>query len=108
MEKNNGDSEEEKEEAREAFMVFPKENPLSSFLKEQCEKSQMVVKEETSDSISEAESEASSDVSEDSWETEDSYPPLKMMGRGDGVDSDDAIRTTPDQRWQIHQGLKRQ
>ncbi|PKH70316.1 hypothetical protein CRG98_050072, partial [Punica granatum] len=51
----------------------------------------MVVKEETSDSVLEEESsEASPEESEDSWETEDSYPPVKMMGRGDGVDSDDA------------------
>ncbi|OWM85509.1 hypothetical protein CDL15_Pgr019133 [Punica granatum] len=88
-EKKNG-SDEEEEDPQGAFMVFPNENPLSSFLKEQCEKSQMVVNEVTSDSVSEEESEASPEESEDSWEIEDSYPPLKMMGRGDGVDLDDA------------------
>ncbi|PKI46084.1 hypothetical protein CRG98_033539 [Punica granatum] len=50
----------------------------------------MVVKEETSDLVSEEESKASPEELEDSWETEDFYPPIKMMGRGDGVDSDDA------------------
>ncbi|OWM72897.1 hypothetical protein CDL15_Pgr016529 [Punica granatum] len=50
----------------------------------------MVVKNETSDSVSEEESEASPDKLEDSWETEDSYPRVKMMGKGDGVDSNDA------------------
>ncbi|PKI49695.1 hypothetical protein CRG98_029940 [Punica granatum] len=50
----------------------------------------VVVQEETSDSVSEEESEASPDESKDSWETEDSYLQVKMMGRGDGVDSDDA------------------
>ncbi|OWM87857.1 hypothetical protein CDL15_Pgr019441 [Punica granatum] len=98
-EKKNGDSEkeeeeEEEEETREAFMVFPKENPLSSFLKEQCKDNQMLVKDEASDSISkeeeEEDSEASLEESEGSWETEDSYPPVKMMGRGDGADSDEA------------------
>ncbi|OWM76965.1 hypothetical protein CDL15_Pgr011690 [Punica granatum] len=72
-EKKNGSDEEENPQG--AFMVFPKENPLSSFLKKQCEESQMVVKEETSDSVSEEESEASPEESKDSWETEDSYPP---------------------------------
>ncbi|PKI69026.1 hypothetical protein CRG98_010604 [Punica granatum] len=75
-------------------MVFPKENPLSSFLKEQCEDNQMLVKDEVSDSVSEEEEEQESEVSpkesEDSWETNDSYPPVKMMGREDGVDSEDA------------------
>ncbi|PKI48794.1 hypothetical protein CRG98_030836 [Punica granatum] len=72
-------------------MVFPKENPLSSFLKEQCENGQMLVNGEASDSITEEEeSEASPEESEDSWEIEDSYPPVKIMGMGDGVSSDDA------------------
>ncbi|PKI42158.1 hypothetical protein CRG98_037454 [Punica granatum] len=76
-EKKNGDSEEE-EETQETFMVFPKENPLSSFLKEQCKDNQMLVKDEASDSISEEEeeeeSEATPEESEGLWETEDSYP----------------------------------
>ncbi|OWM73764.1 hypothetical protein CDL15_Pgr026868 [Punica granatum] len=94
-EKKNG-SDEEEEDLQGAFMVFPKENSLSSFLKEQCEESHMVVKEETSDSVSEEESEASPEESEDSWETEDSYPPVKMMGMRDGVDSDDAMSEMAD------------
>ncbi|OWM77552.1 hypothetical protein CDL15_Pgr016950 [Punica granatum] len=51
----------------------------------------MLVKDEASDSEEEEEeSEASPKELEDSWETEDSYPLIKMMGRGDGVDSDEA------------------
>ncbi|OWM63991.1 hypothetical protein CDL15_Pgr012032 [Punica granatum] len=84
-------------------MVSSKENPISSFLKKSCQADQMIVfssmhiYEEPYDSSQEEEIEPSEAVSEDSsWKTEeseDSYPSLKMMGRGLGVeDPDENVR----------------
>ncbi|OWM64306.1 hypothetical protein CDL15_Pgr018878 [Punica granatum] len=74
-EKEKKNESDEEEDPQGAFMVFLKENPLSSFLKEQCEESQMVVKEETSDSVSEEESsETSPEELKDSWETKALIP----------------------------------
>ncbi|PKI33421.1 hypothetical protein CRG98_046184 [Punica granatum] len=95
--------EDEEEEVKKAFMVSSKENPISSFLKKSCQADQMIVfssmhiYEEPYDSSQEEEIEPSEAVSEDSsWKTEeseDSYPSLKMMGRGLGVeDPDENVR----------------
>ncbi|OWM63409.1 hypothetical protein CDL15_Pgr022154 [Punica granatum] len=86
----------EEKETKEAFMVPSKENALSFFLKKSYQADQMIVSSEQEDqqsSFDSAKEEEEAQMSEAlSWEiddTEDSFSPLRMMGRRTGADQED-------------------